>query len=89
MTLDYIRQAIKEANDVYFDYHGKRAGIEFTGENGIFTFIMWFGKGYDFEEKTFPPSKLNDDIIDKVFNEKFFDGKSLVDLIDVVEIDFA
>ncbi len=42
MTLDYVRQAIKEANDVYFDYHGKRAGIEFTGKNGIFTFIPVF-----------------------------------------------
>ncbi len=83
MTLDYIRKAIDEFNDVYFQYHGKNAGIECHAKDGIITYNMWFGKDYDFKEKTFG------DDLDAVFNEKFFDGKSLVDLIDVVEVDFA
>ncbi|MCD7777427.1 MAG: hypothetical protein LUH47_02860 [Clostridiales bacterium] len=83
MTAKYIRDAIiKNANDIYFDYNGKHAGIESSAKNGIITYEMWFGIGDTFKNKT-------SQNIDEVFRIKFFDGKSLIDLLNIVEFDFA
>lgn len=79
MVIEEIRKAITEdGNDVYFELGGKKCGIEPTLEDGIFTFEVWCGTNLK-EYQDF----------DVMVHDPFFDGKSIIDLLDVVEIFFC
>lgn len=79
MTIKYLKQVIAEChNDIVFEYNNKQSGITSTVENSIPTFQVWHGN--DVKEY----SNVDDLIIDK-----FYSGKSLIDLIDKVVIKFV
>lgn len=79
MTIEKIKQTIKDCgNDVYFEYHDKKCGIEPTVENGMFTFEMWCGSILK-EYRNF----------DEMVNDKIFDGKSVIDIMGTVDFSFC
>lgn len=64
-------------NDVVFTYKGIRAGITSEVHDFFPTYQVWFGEN----------TKEYSDI-DNVFNDKFYDGKSIKELIGVVEFSY-
>lgn len=79
MTLDDLKRlVVDEANDFYFDYEGKRVGVEQIVTNSVATYTMWWGD----EEKEYSD-------FDELLSDGFFDGRSVIDLLDVVEIEFC
>lgn len=72
------RHIIDDANDIYFMYHGKNCGIEQTVRKSVATYDIWCGK------ETKQHQNLNE-----LLSDKFFDGKSISELLDIVEISFA
>ena len=79
MTINKLREAVIECgNDFYFDYNGKKSGVESNVKDSIFTFNAWYGE----------KSKIYDDF-EKMINDKFYSEKSIIDLInDGIEIRF-
>lgn len=77
MTLDRLKKAIDEGNEIFFDYNGQRCGILVEVENSIFTFTIFYGD-----------DEAECDSFDKAVNSKFFLEKSIADLLNVVEFDF-
>lgn len=65
-------------DDVLFTYDGKRSGITSEVHDSVPTFQMWHG------DKT----KEYDDL-DSLMSDRFFGGKSINDLLGVVEFTFA
>lgn len=60
-----------------FTYEDEPCGMEPTVENGVFTFGAWHGENNkDYTD------------IDELMTDKFYSGKSLMELIDTVELDF-
>lgn len=60
--------------DVSFNYNGKSAGIFPEVRDSVPTYVVCFGD----DEK-----KYSD--IDEVMSDKFFDGKSLAEIAEIVE----
>ena len=72
MNTAELRQIIKEAyNDVVFVYNEKQSGVTSEVCNSIPTFQVWYGE-YIKEYSN----------IDDLMTDKFYDGKSLDELID-------
>ena len=65
-------------DDVLFTHNGKRSGVTSEVKNSIPTFQAWHGS-----------ATKEYDNIDNLMEDKFFSGKSLVDLLGVVEFTFA
>ena len=79
MSKDKLLKIISDCcNDILFTYNGKDSGITSTVANYQPTFQAWHGN--DVKEY---------DNVDDVMNDKFYSGKSLVELIVVVEFTFA
>lgn len=77
MTIDKLKDAVIGCgNSLYFTYHGEAAGIEPTVKNSVFSYEMWHGTKY---------RSAND--FDEMVNDKFFDGKSLLDIMNQVTLD--
>lgn len=73
MMSEKIRDRISEiASHFTFQYKGKNAGIDPFSKH---SFDMWFG---DNEKRA--------NSIDEVMNDKFFDGKSLAEIADEIDI---
>ena len=72
------RQIGEDYNDMSFVYNGKPAGVTSTVTNYVPTFQVWYGEN----TKTYGT-------IDEVMNDKFYDGKSIADLSEIVEFIFA
>lgn len=73
MTADKIKTRINEiASHFTFEYKGKNAGVDPFSKDD---FDMWFGD-----------ELINVKSIDEVMNDKFFDGKSLTEIADEIEI---
>lgn len=74
MKIYKLRKTILECtSDITFKYCGKLSGITSEVHNGIITFQMWHGdnaKDYD--------------NVDKLLTDKFFNGKSIMDIVDKV-----
>lgn len=81
MTIGKLTQlVVDEANDFYFSYKNVRAGIENTITNGRIIYNVWWRN----KEKQYLS-------FDDVVNDKFYDGKSIMELLmnrDIV-IDFV
>lgn len=75
---DLKRLVVDEMNDFYFDYEGKRVGVEQTVQNSIATYTMWWGD----DEKEYSD-------FDELLSDGFFDGRSVIDLLEIVEIEFC
>lgn len=65
-------------NDVIFTYNGKKSGITSEVKDSIPTFQVWHGS----ETKEYGN-------VDDVMNDKFYSGKSINDLVGVVDFTFA
>ena len=79
MTAEYLKDIIARcADDVYFSYNGKSAGISTEIADYIPTFTLWYG------DDTIDLESVND-----VMTCRFFDGKSLIELLDIVKIEIA
>ena len=77
MTLAKLEKIINSClNDITFIYNNKSCGITSTVNNYIPTFDVWYG---DFN-KTY--SNVEDVLTDNIFN-----GKSLKDLVKIVDFD--
>ncbi len=72
-----VNNIIDCLREVVFVYNGKNCGIFFTIENGVWDFDLCYGD----ELKNF-----ND--LDILLADKYFDGKSVEDLLDEVEFEF-
>ena len=71
MTLAEMRESLGvNYSDLSFSYHGKRAGVTSIVEDGWPTFTSWFGNAMKEYHN-----------VDAVIADKFFDGKSLADLL--------
>lgn len=60
--------------DVSFNYNGKSAGIFPEVHDSVPTYVVCFGD----DEKVYSD-------IDEVMSDKFFDGKSLAEIAEIVE----
>lgn len=79
MTEKELRKIISSCMDeIYFFYNGKSAGVCVVVHNYKPTFTLWYGD----ETKDF-------DNINDIMGSKFFDGKSLSELVDIVKIEIA
>lgn len=79
MSKDKLLKIISDCcNDVLFTYKGKASGVTSTVNNYRKTFQVWHGN--DVKEY---------DDVDDVMNDKFYSGKSLAELISVVDFTFA
>ncbi|MCI8992292.1 MAG: hypothetical protein HFG80_06130 [Eubacterium sp.] len=75
MNADELRDEISEqCNDVSFNYNGKSAGIFPKVHDSISIYVVCFGD----EEKEYSD-------IDEVMSDKFFDGKSLAEIAEIVQ----
>ena len=75
----FIKYIVEFGNDVTFSYNNKKCGICSEVKNYIFSFQAWCG------EKIKEYGKTN---IETVMQDKFFDGKSIDELLSVVEFQF-
>jgi hypothetical protein len=79
MKIDKFINTVDECcNDVEFSFHGKPAGITPEVEDGVKTFHVWHGENMK--------DYLN---VQDVMDDKFFDGQSMRDIFDNVEIWFS
>ncbi len=75
MSPDELRDEISgQWNDVSFIYNGKQSGVTSEVRDYIPTFTMWYGE----KEREYSE-------IDEVMGDKFFDGKSLEEIAEIVE----
>lgn len=75
MSADELRDEISEQwNDVEFIYNGKQSGISPESHDSVPVYYMWYGN----KEKEYSD-------IDEVMSDKFFDGKSLSEIAEIVE----
>ena len=65
-------------NDGIFAYNGKKSGVTSEVKDHVPTFQAWHGS----EVKEY-------NNVDDVMNDKFYSGKSIIDLIGVVEFTFV
>ena len=75
----FIKCMIEFVNDVTFLYNDKKCGICSALENSIFSFQAWCGN--EIKEYGQTPIEI-------VMQDKFFDGKSINELLDTVEFWF-
>lgn len=79
MTIDYIKDIIAGCcNDVWFAYNGKPSGVTSEVEDSIPTFQVWHGDDIKYYST-----------VEEVVTDKFYSGKSIEDLVGVVEFDFS
>lgn len=77
-TADLKKIIMECCNDVLFVYDGKKSGITAEVQDSVPTFQAWHGS----DTKDYSG-------VDDLMTDKFFSGKSVSDLIDVVDFAFA
>lgn len=71
-----IREALDNCcEDVYFTYNGKMSGVTATINDSVPLYQAWHGE----EVKYYPT-------VDAVMEDKFYGGKSILDLIGMIDI---
>ena len=79
MNKSELKKIIAECvNDVIFTFNKKRSGITAEVNNSAPTFQVWHGS--DMKEYS---------NVEELFDDKFFSGKSISDLVGVVEFTIA
>ena len=77
MTIDRLKEILSDCcNDITFIYKGIQSGITVTVHDYVPTYQVWYGnKTKEYNE------------IDNVVNDKFYDNKSLNELVNVVDFE--
>ena len=76
MTANELREIIRECcNDVIFTYDNKESGVTSTVRDYIPTFQVWHGDDHKYYSD-----------VDELMTDKFYSGKSLDELVEIVEI---
>ena len=76
MTASDLRVIIQDCcNDVIFNYENKASGVTSTVHNYIPTFQVWHGDEFKYYSD-----------VDELMSDKFYSGKSLNELVGVIEI---
>ena len=79
MNVNNIKKAmINDGNDMYFTYNGYNSGVSSTVVNSVFVFHAWYGSN----TKEFTS-------FDKMINDTFFDGNSIIELVETIDIHFC
>ena len=79
MTIAELKPIIKECcNDVLFIYRGKECGITSEVSDSVPTFQSWYG-----DKIAYYPD------VDSLVIDRLFDGKTLSDIINQIDITFA
>jgi hypothetical protein len=79
MTADDFRKAVTwDANDIYFTYKGKNCGFESEFDESFEKYLIWYG------DKDKEYGNFEDALTDK-----FFDGKSIAEIINTVEVRYS
>lgn len=79
MNKNNLKHIISECcNDIHFNYNGLDSGITSEIANYVPKFQAWHG------EKTKEYKSVDD-----VINDKFYSGKSLIDLIGIVDFEIT
>ena len=75
MTLNELKAAILDnGTGICFEFNGTKCGVEPVVQDSVFTFTMWYGDHFkDYSD------------FDELLLDGFFDGKSIVDLLDIIE----
>lgn len=78
MTIkEFLHNLVDSYGTAEFTYKGKKCGVEPETKNSITTYCMWYDKEWkDFET------------VDDLMKDKFFDGKSLTDILPEVDVWF-
>lgn len=77
MKRDDLKQIMNEyCNDIIFLYAGKKSGVTCEVHDYVPTFQAWHGDDV----------RLYDSV-DKAMRDKFYSGKSINELLDIVDID--
>ena len=78
MTLEeFVAILSDEYATAEFEYNGKRCGIEPATSDSNTTYAMWYGETWkDYSD------------IDDLLSDDFFDGRSLRDIFDSVDVQF-
>lgn len=77
--LDEIRDAINTiGSGIWFDYNGRHCGIDTETIDGVDTFTVYYGD----DQKEY-------DDLDDALTDTFFDGKSIEEFIEDVDVDFC
>ena len=78
MTIAELRKNIVScANEMYFEYNGKKCGVDQEIRDSIPTYEIWYGETLKIHTN-----------FDKMVHDKIFDGESILDLLDVVKFNF-
>ena len=79
VDIDGVRNAMfQEGNMIYFLHNGKECGADIEGGFPAFKFLVWCGEKNKYYNS-----------FEKMANDDFFDGCSLVSLLDTVEVYFS
>lgn len=78
MSLDKLHE-IMETNDIYFEYHNQKCGVETEVRDYVPTYDLWYG---DIATK-----KYND--FDEMVHDKIFDGRSLSEILGEIQIRYS
>lgn len=78
MTLEeFVRNLTEEYGTAEFEYNGKKCGVEPETQNSNTTYTMWYGDAWK-----------DYDNIDDLLSDLFFDGESLQDIFQSIEVYF-
>ncbi len=73
-----IKRGLQELNgDLIFNYNGKESGVTFEILNYIPTYQVWYGDKVKYYKD-----------LNKLLNDKFYDGMSIKDFANDVEFEF-
>lgn len=79
MTIADLRRNIVEcANEMHFEHHGKKCGLDQEIHDSVPVYEIWCGENL----------KKHSDF-DELIRDKFFDGESIINLLGIVEFDFT
>lgn len=79
MTIPELKNVVMDNfNEVSFSYNNKKCGILLNADNEVIKFLAFCGES----EKEYQD-------FDKLIADSFFDGKSILEIINMIEIDIC
>ncbi len=74
---EFLYNLVENYGTAEFDYNGQKCGVEPETKNSVTTYCVWYGKACkDYSD------------INKLLADKFFDGRSLSEVLSEVDVWF-